>query len=104
VKRGHTTFAYIFEGSGYFDPGKRQPIGKENLVVYEDGDSVRITADDATQFLLASGKPINEPVAWRGPIVMNTEEELARAFDEYRNGTFVKQRNPPKEPTKREDE
>lgn len=49
------------------------------------------TADQAIQFLLVSGKPINEPVAWRGPIVMNTEEELERAFDEYRNGTFVKQ-------------
>lgn len=95
VKRGHTTFAYVFEGSGYFDPGKAQRIGKENLVVYEDGDLVRITtADQAIQFLLVSGKPINEPVAWRGPIVMNTEEELERAFDEYRNGTFVKQSKP----------
>ncbi|MGZ4892375.1 MAG: pirin family protein, partial [Halobacteriota archaeon] len=92
IKRGHTTFAYVFEGSGYFDPGKWQRIRKENLVVYEDGDLVRITtADQAVQFLLVSGKPINEPVAWRGPIVMNTEEELERAFDEYRNGTFVKQ-------------
>ena len=42
------------------------------------------------RFVCVSGKPIGEPVAWRGPIVMNTEEELDRAFKEYRNGTFVK--------------
>ena len=61
-------------------------------MVFGDGDRVRLaTAEQPTQFLLVSGKPINEPVVWRGPIVMNIEEELARAFEEYRNGTFVKQ-------------
>jgi redox-sensitive bicupin YhaK (pirin superfamily) len=92
VKRGHTAFAYVFEGSANFYAEDEWPIGKENTVVFDDGDRVRVTtAEQATQFLLVSGKPINEPVAWRGPIVMNTEEELARAFDEYRTGTFVKQ-------------
>jgi redox-sensitive bicupin YhaK (pirin superfamily) len=94
VPRGHTVFAYVFEGSGYFDPGKEQRVGSEHLVVFDDGDRVSIaTADQTMQGLLVSGKPINEPVAWRGPIVMNTEAELKQAFNEYRNGTFVKSRN-----------
>nr|WP_280176534.1 pirin-like C-terminal cupin domain-containing protein [Methanococcoides vulcani] len=46
------------------------------------------------RFLLVSGKPINEPVAWYGPIVMNTQEELKVAFEEYRNGTFIKSKSP----------
>jgi hypothetical protein len=48
------------------------------------------TDDEPIRFLLISGKPINEPVAWRGPIVMNTQEELRVAFEEYQNGTFIK--------------
>ena len=60
-------------------------------MVYREGDSVKITTKDKpVRFLLVSGKPLNEPVAWRGPIVMNTEEELQTAFREYRNGTFIK--------------
>lgn len=96
IKRGRTAFAYVFEGSAYFDAENQRLISKENMVMFDDGDRVIITtAEQATQFLLVSGKPINEPVAWRGPIVMNTEEELARAFEEYRNGAFVKQHATP---------
>jgi hypothetical protein len=63
-------------------------------VIFKDGDNVKITADDNDlRFLLISGKPIGEPVAWYGPIVMNTQEELELAFDEYRNGTFIKHKN-----------
>ena len=108
VKPGHTVFAYVFEGEAYFDKGKdsfayeveganyfdfkRECIIKpENLVLYEDGDELSITTQDKmVRFLLISGKPIKEPVAWYGPVVMNTQEELKTAFEEYNNGTFVK--------------
>ncbi len=65
----------------------------ETLVIFEDGEKVYIAAkDNSLRFLLVSGKPLNEPISWRGPIVMNTDEELETAFLEYRNGTFLKHR------------
>jgi redox-sensitive bicupin YhaK (pirin superfamily) len=91
VEQGHTVFAYVLEGEGYFDMDKEQAVSNENLVLYSDGEDVVIEASDKSlRFLLISGKPIDEPVAWYGPIVMNTEEELEKAFEEYRNGTFIK--------------
>lgn len=81
----------MIEGSGHFDSEKRKTIGEGHLVIFKDGDNVKITPDDKNlRFLLISGKPIGEPVAWYGPIVMNTQEELEIAFDEYQNGTFIK--------------
>ena len=66
-------------------------ITPENLVVLSDGDQARVKTESiGCRFLFAAGKPIKEPVAWYGPIVMNTQEELQIAFDEYRNGTFIK--------------
>jgi hypothetical protein len=65
--------------------------GNRSLVLFDNGDEVTVQAGEAgIRFLLVSGKPIQEPVAWRGPIVMNTREELEQAFQEYRNGTFIK--------------
>jgi redox-sensitive bicupin YhaK (pirin superfamily) len=91
IKKGYRTFAYVTEGSGYFDPDKRKSIDIEHLVIFKDGDTVKIsTGDKSLRFLLVSGKPLGEPVAWYGPIVMNTQEELDKAFEEYRNGTFIK--------------
>lgn len=88
---GHKVFAYVINGEARFNPDSSSFSGKETLVLYEDGDSVGIiTAEQPVRFLLVSGKPINEPVAWQGPIVMNTDEELATAFQEYQNGTFLK--------------
>ena len=90
VKEGYTVFAYVIEGEGQFEPDG-ESIGTEYLVIFDDGDGVRITtADKPVRFLLISGKPLNEPVAWYGPIVMNTQEELQLAFEEYRKGTFIK--------------
>lgn len=111
VKADHTVFAYVIDGDAYFDP-TRTPFaydaigtnyfdmkppcscGNGTLVLYEkDGENVTITTDNhSVRFLLVSGKPLNEPIAWYGPIVMNTQEELREAFREYRDGTFVKQR------------
>jgi redox-sensitive bicupin YhaK (pirin superfamily) len=88
---GHRVFAYVVEGSALFEPAGRAPIGAGNAVVYEDGQSVSITAgDEGVRFLFLSGKPIGEPVSWYGPIVMNTEQEIRQAFEEYENGTFIK--------------
>lgn len=108
IKRGYTAFAYVIEGSGYFDPERsayaHEVVGVnyfdfnrqcactvEDLVHYGDGDEVVIsTKEIPVRFLLVSGKPIGEPVAWYGPIVMNTQEELRIAFEEYEQGTFIK--------------
>jgi redox-sensitive bicupin YhaK (pirin superfamily) len=110
VKGGHTVFAYIIEGKGYFDPGrdvyayevegrnyfdfKREcMMGSENLILFDDGDELTISTEEKpVRFLLISGKPIGEPVAWYGPIVMNTQEELRIAFEEYENGTFIRRK------------
>ncbi|MFX1588543.1 MAG: pirin family protein [Promethearchaeota archaeon] len=91
VKEGNNLIAYIIEGEAYFDEDNENLVGAENLVIYKDGDQVLIrTISNNVRFLLISGKPIKEPVAWRGPIVMNTDEELRIAFREYQNGTFIK--------------
>jgi len=108
TKRGHTVFAYIIDGQGYFcrerNPFSYEVEGKNyfdiqrdpyvdngTIVLFDDGDEIMVfTEDDTVRFLLISGKPIGEPVAWYGPIVMNTREELQTAFEEYKNGTFIK--------------
>ena len=91
VEPGYTVLAYVIGGEGYFGPERDSTIGPETLVLYEDGDTLAITTETSgVRFLLISGKPIGEPVAWHGPIVMNTEEELRIAFAEYRDGTFLK--------------
>jgi hypothetical protein len=91
VNPDYTVFAFIFEGQGFFDESPDKPIKKGQLVKLIDGDQVKVTTTGhKTRFILVSGKPLNEPVAWRGPIVMNTDEELDIAFREYRNGTFIK--------------
>ena len=107
VAMSRNAFAYVFGGSGRFanasdpQPVKTDVVGgadgeeadNRSLVVFDSGDEVTVQAgDQGIRFLLVSGKPIQEPVAWRGPIVMNTNEELRQAFEEYRNGTFLKHR------------
>lgn len=88
---GHTAFAYTLDGAGNFSPKAGKPVGEEHIVLYGPGSGVEIIAGETgLRFLLISGQPIGEPVAWRGPIVMNTEEELYEAFREYRDGTFIK--------------
>jgi redox-sensitive bicupin YhaK (pirin superfamily) len=71
----------------------RDQTGNRSLVVFDRGDEVTVQAgDEGVRFLLISGKPLKEPVAWYGPIVMNTEDELRQAFEEFQNGTFLKHR------------
>jgi quercetin 2,3-dioxygenase len=105
---GHTVFAYIIDGkacfcqernpysydvhgANYFDISREPLLGDGSVVLFGDGSQVFVTTEDyAVRFLLVSGKPIGEPVAWYGPIVMNTMDELRTAFDEFNNGTFIK--------------
>ncbi len=108
VPRDHNAFAYVIDGAAEFDsvcnPARFQRkgdayshyeldclIGPENLVIFGNGSTIRVAASDrGARFLLASGTPLREPVAWHGPIVMNTQDEIVRAFEEYRAGTFIK--------------
>ncbi len=104
-------FAYVFEGSGTFrDASKpfgvltergtpeaetvvREETGNRSLVLFDAGDEVTVEAgEEGIRFLLISGKPLKEPVAWYGPIVMNTNAELQQAVNELRDGTFIKER------------
>ena len=100
-------FAYVFEGAGDFrDASKPIPAptevvgsagggevehtGDRSLVLFDKGDEVTVQAgENGIRFLLVSGQPLREPVAWHGPIVMNTQEELRQAYDELRAGTFI---------------
>jgi redox-sensitive bicupin YhaK (pirin superfamily) len=91
ITNGYTAFAYVVAGSGYFDESKKKQINQDHLVIFDNGERVKISTKDlSVRFLLVSGKPIKEPVAWHGPIVMNTQEELRIAFEEYQKGTFIK--------------
>ncbi|HEX3928055.1 MAG TPA: pirin family protein [Gemmatimonadales bacterium] len=108
VETTHQAFAYVFEGSGRFaNASAPQPVptelttqpdvvfhestGNRSLILFDRGDEVVVQAgEEGMRFLLVSGQPLREPVAWRGPIVMNTRDELRTAFDELDRGTFLK--------------
>jgi redox-sensitive bicupin YhaK (pirin superfamily) len=110
VEMTRHAFAYVFDGSGSFrdastprgvlteavdgsDAIRRDDTGNRSLVLFDRGDEVVVQAGDrGIRFLLVSGRPLEEPVAWYGPIVMNTQEELRQAVAELRNGTFIKER------------
>ena len=104
VETTRHAFAYVFAGSGKFgNASEPQAVrtdhmgstayeaGNRSLVLFDRGDELNIVAgDEGIRFLLVSGKPIEEPVAWYGPVVMNTQEELRQAFTELEQGTFLK--------------
>jgi len=111
VETSRHAFAYVFAGSGTFrDSSEPRSVmteqvgtangattysstGNRSLVLFDRGDEVVVQAgEQGIRFLLVSGKPIEEPVAWYGPIVMNTREELQQAYEELQNGTFIKKR------------
>jgi len=90
AKPGHTVLAYIIDGRGYLDE-EGDLLSSGELAWYGSGGKITVSAtDQSVRFLLISGRPIGEPVAWYGPIVMNTQEELQLAFEEYDSGTFIK--------------
>jgi quercetin 2,3-dioxygenase len=109
VETERHAFAYIFEGDGRFASASRpfgvltekqlngeelfmrEPVGDRSLVLFDSGDEIEVQAGErGIRFLLVSGKPIEEPVAWHGPIVMNTRAQLEQAVAELRNGTFIR--------------
>jgi redox-sensitive bicupin YhaK (pirin superfamily) len=107
VERSRHAFAYVFAGSGTFRDASephaiqneltgspdRGETGNRSLVLFDRGDEITVQAgDQGIRFLLVSGKPLEEPVAWYGPIVMNTDEQLRQAYAELREGTFIKPR------------
>ncbi len=114
VEMSRHAFAYVFDGAGRFrDASNPSPIktdfvgedgsevdappgglvGNRSLVLFDSGDEISVHAgDEGIRFLLVSGRPLQEPVAWYGPIVMNTEQELRQAQAELRDGTFIKRR------------
>ena len=88
VPRGHSAFAYVFEGEARFGDNL---VTASKLVVWDDGDSVEVRADKSpARFLLVSGKPLNEPIARYGPFVMNTQEEIEQTLRELQQGTFAR--------------
>jgi redox-sensitive bicupin YhaK (pirin superfamily) len=87
TNRDCTAFVYAFEGSAYSHNALIKP---EHCAAFGDGDIVNIRTKSGTRFLFVKGRPLKEPVAWGGPFVMNTEEELALAFQELEEGTFIK--------------
>ena len=85
-----TAFAYTVEGGGGFG-GSAAQVGSRRAVLFGGGDEVAVTAGpEGVRFMLVAGRPLREPVAWGGPIVMNTQEELDRAFAEIKEGTFIR--------------
>lgn len=89
TQTGHTAFAYMVKGS--MDVGGENNIRQNTVILFSDGEQISVaTGKEGARFLLISGKPLHEPIAWGGPIVMNTQEELQTAFAEYRAGTFIK--------------
>jgi quercetin 2,3-dioxygenase len=113
VESSRHAFAYVFAGSGTFrdasqpravvtervgvsgaaETTKAEMTGNRSLVLFDSGDEITVQAgDEGVRFLLISGRPLEEPVAWYGPIVMNTDEELQNAYNELRAGTFIKHR------------
>jgi len=80
------------EGVGWLDTAPPAEADNRSLVLFDRGDELEVQAgDDGIRFLLVSGKPLEEPVAWYGPIVMNTQQQLREAFEELEKGTFLKQ-------------
>jgi hypothetical protein len=90
IPRGHSAFAYVFEGEGKFGPEKRS-VMTPRLVVWDDGDFIEASAEEKPlRFLLVSGKPLNEPIARYGPFVMNTKAEIEQTLRELQAGTFAR--------------
>jgi redox-sensitive bicupin YhaK (pirin superfamily) len=109
VESTRRAFAYVFEGAGSFADASsplgvltekvtpagetvvRETTGNRSLVLFDSGDEITVQAgDEGIRFILVSGQPLKEPVAWYGPIVMNTKAELQQAVNELNNGTFIK--------------
>ncbi|AEG59759.1 pirin family protein [Desulforamulus ruminis] len=94
TEKDWTLFIYILEGEGAFDAEGRQMIPGKSAVLFTEGEEIFAqSADKELRFLVFAGKPLKESIAWGGPIVMNTQEELQQAFKEIKEGTFIRENN-----------
>lgn len=96
VKEGYNSLVYVIGGRGNFSSTDENSYAPGQALVYSyEGDTVRVRTDDSSlRFIVLSGKPLQEPVSWYGPIVMNTREQIMEAFDDLRNNNFVREKNP----------
>lgn len=95
TKSGYTVMAYVIAGKGDFGQDIAEEFGNKTYLLFGDGDEISVQAGETgLRFLFFSGKPLGEPIAWQGPIVMNTKEELRQAFQEYQQGTFLRHQQP----------
>jgi len=93
VPLGDHAFAYVFDGGGHFAEGSKHAVEAFHVVMFGEGKEVWTKAGrKGCRFLFAHGTPLREPIAWGGPVVMNTQEELDQAFEEIRSGNFIKDR------------
>ncbi|MHC1717754.1 MAG: pirin family protein [Acidaminococcaceae bacterium] len=91
INRTDTLFIYIIQGAGAFDPAEETFVAEKHAVLFNEGSQLQVKAsDEGMRFLLMAAKPLHEPVAWGGPIVMNTKEELNLAFQELQENSFIK--------------
>ncbi|MCL2851606.1 MAG: pirin family protein [Defluviitaleaceae bacterium] len=90
IPREHNTFVYVLEGAACFGEERTQ-VEKHSAAIFSDGNVIRsYTSELGVRFVLLAGKPLQEPIAWGGPIVMNTNEEIQTAFNELAQGNFIK--------------
>ena len=89
AKKGYSSFCYLIEGTGDFDKAK---LEKAHLMLFTEAGNIAVKAIEDIHYIFVTGKQLNEPIAWGGPIVMNTQEELNIAFKELDEGTFIKKK------------
>jgi len=89
AKKGYTSFCYLISGTGEFDDTK---LEQSHLILFTEAGSIAVKAIEDIHYIFVTGKQLKEPIAWGGPIVMNTQQELETAFRELDKGTFIKKR------------
>jgi len=89
IDQDYKKFLYLYEGDILYG-ADQQEIKAGSMLIFDNGDRMKINGSGKAKFIIFAGRPLNEPIAWRGPIVMNTEDELDTAFMELRNGTFIR--------------
>jgi hypothetical protein len=89
ARKGYTSFCYLIAGTGEFDGTQ---VEKAQLILFTEAGNIAVKAIEDIHYIFVTGKRLKEPIAWGGPIVMNTREELDTAFRELKEGTFIKKK------------
>jgi redox-sensitive bicupin YhaK (pirin superfamily) len=90
AKKGYTSFCYLISGPGEFDDTK---LEQAQLIIFTEAGSIAVKALEDIHYIFVTGRQLGEPIAWGGPIVMNTQQELETAFRELDEGTFIKKKS-----------